>query len=73
MNSKRKKLIQLRAELKVYKEIDIKITAVLDAKVVVEDLSEEIYNKVSRLEEELDNLKMDMNLPDAEWDEDEKS
>jgi hypothetical protein len=37
----------------------------------IEDLSDEVYNKLSKIEVELDNLKMEMNLSDEEWNVDE--
>lgn len=71
MDENKKKLIQLRSELKVYKKIDNKIGQVLHAKLELESFSEEVYNMISRLEEKLDNLKIDMDLPDEDWFEDE--
>jgi hypothetical protein len=71
MDANRKKLIQLRTKLEFYKKLDKKLEQVLNAELEIEDWSSEVYNKVSRLENELDDLKMEMDLPDEEWDEDE--
>ena len=49
----------------------MKLEQVLNAELEIEDWSSEVYNKLSRLENELVDLKMEMDLPDEEWDEDE--
>jgi hypothetical protein len=72
MEANRKKLIQLRTKLEFYKKLDKKIEKVLNAELEIEDWSEEVYNKLSWLEDELSDLKMEMDLPDEEWDEDER-
>ena len=71
MDANRKKLIQLRTKLEFYKKLDKKLEKVLNAELEIEDWSSEVYGKISRLETELDDLKMEMDLPDEEWDEDE--
>jgi len=71
MDANRKKLIQLRTKLEFYKKLDMKLEQVLNAELEIEDWSSEVYNKLSRLENELVDLKMEMDLPDEEWDEDE--
>jgi hypothetical protein len=73
MDTNRKKLIQLRTKLEFYKKLDKKLEQVLNAELKIEDWSGEVYLKISRLENELDDLKMEMDLPDEEWDEDEVS
>ena len=73
MEENRKKLIQLRTKLEFYKKLDKKLEQVLNAELEIEDWSSEVYSKISRLETELDDLKMEIDLPDAEWDEDEVS
>jgi len=73
MEENRKKLIQLRTKLEFYKKLDKKLEQVLNAELDIEDWSSEVYSKISRLENELDDLKIEMDLPDAEWDEDEAS
>lgn len=73
MDANRKKLIQLRTKLEFYKKLDKKLEQVLNAELEIEGWSGEVYSKISRLETELDDLKMEMDLPDAEWDEDEVS
>lgn len=69
MEANRKKLIQLRTKLEFYKKLDNKLQQVLNVELEIEDWSGEVYNKISKLESELDDLKMEMNLPDEEWDE----
>jgi hypothetical protein len=71
MEANRKKLIQLRTKIQLYKNLDNKIQKVLDAELDIEDWSSEVYCELSSLENELDNLKMEMDLSDEEWDEDE--
>jgi hypothetical protein len=71
MDANRKKLIQLRTKLEFYKKLDKKLEQVLNAELEIEDWSSEVYNKLSRIENELDDLKMEMDLPDEEWEEDE--
>ena len=70
MDTNNKKLIQLRTKLKFYKKLDAKIQKVLNAELEVDDWAEEVYNKISTLEDELINLKTEMDLSDEEWDED---
>lgn len=69
MEANRKKLIQLRTKLEFYKKLDNKLQQVLNVELEIEDWSDEVYNKISKLESELDDLKMEMDLPDEEWDE----
>jgi hypothetical protein len=71
MDTNRKKLIQLRSKLEIYKKFNEKLDQVLHAGLEIEDLSEEVYSELSCLECELDDLKFAMELPDEEWDEDE--
>jgi hypothetical protein len=68
MDTNRKKLIQLRTKLEFYKKLDKKLEQVLNAELEIEDWSNEVYSKISRLEAELDDLKIEMDLPDEEWD-----
>ena len=68
MEANRKKLIQLRTKLEFYKKLDKKLEQVLNAELEIEDWSNEVYSKISRLEAELDDLKIEMDLPDEEWD-----
>lgn len=67
MNNK-EKLIELRTKLKFYKKLDKKIDKVLNAELEIEDWGNEVYSKISRLEAELDDLKIEMDLPDSEWE-----
>lgn len=71
MDENRKKLIQIRTKLEFYKKLDKKIEKVLNAELEIQDWSEEVYRKISGLETELDDLKMEMDLPEKEWNEDE--
>jgi hypothetical protein len=43
-----------------------------DAVTEVEDWSNDLYSKLARLEKELEDLKIEMDLPDDKWDEDEQ-
>ena len=67
-----KKLIQIRTKLSFYKKLDGKIQKVLNAELEVDDWAGEVYHKIRVLETELDDLKVEMDLPDSRWDEDEK-
>ena len=67
MNNK-EKLIELRTKLKFYKKLDKKIDKVLNAELEIEDWGNEVYSKISRLEAELEDLKIEMDLPDSEWE-----
>lgn len=71
MEANRKKLIQLRTKLAFYKKLDQKIKKVLDAELEIQDWGDEVYEKKALLEDELAALKIDMDLPDEEWNEDE--
>ena len=71
MENNRKKLIQLRTKLEFYKKLDSKIDSILNAELDLEDYSEKIYLKLQKLENELEDYKMEIDLPDDEWDEDE--
>ena len=68
MDANRKKLIQLRTKLEFYKKLDNKLEQVLNAELKIEDWSGEVYSKISRLEAELEDLKIEMDLPDSEWE-----
>lgn len=72
MEANRKKLIQLRTKLEFYKKLDKKLEQVLNGELAIEDWSEGVYSTIAKLENELCDLKMEMDLPDAEWDEDEE-
>ena len=67
MNNK-EKLIELRTKLKFYKKLYKKIDKVLNAELEIEDWGNEVYSKILILETELDNLKIEMDLPDSEWE-----
>ena len=71
MDLNRKKLIQLRTKLEFYKKLYKKIEKVLNAKLDLQDWAEEVYRKNIGLENELSDLKCEMDLSDNEWDEDE--
>jgi len=71
MDLNRKKLIQLRTKLEFYKKLYKKIEKVLNAKLDLQDWAEEVYRKKIGLENELSDLKCEMDLSDNEWDEDE--
>ena len=71
MNENQIKLIQLRAKVSFYKKLEKKIDSIMEGDLQIDDYSTEIYNKNRRLETELDDLKVEMNLSDEEWDKDE--
>ena len=62
MNENSKKLIQLRTKLEFYKKLEQKMNQVFQAELALEDWSDEVYLKISRLEVELEDLKMEMDL-----------
>ena len=70
MNENQIKLIQLRAKVSFYKKLEKKIDSIMEGDLEIDDYSTEIYNKNRRLETELDDLKVEMNLSDEEWDKD---
>ena len=71
MNENQIKLIQLRLKVNFYKKLEKKIDSIMEGDLEIDDYSTEIYNKNRRLETELDDLKVEMNLSDEEWDKDE--
>lgn len=71
MNENQIKLIKLRAKVNFYKKLEKKIDSIMEGDLQIDDYSTEIYNKNRRLETELDDLKVEMNLSDEEWDKDE--
>ena len=71
MNENQIKLIQLRAKVSFYKKLEKKIDSIMEGDLQIDDYSTEIYNKNRRLETELDDFKVEMNLSDEEWDKDE--
>jgi hypothetical protein len=71
MDENSKKLIQLRTKLEFYKKLEQKMNQVFQAELELEEWSDEVYLKISRLETELEDLKMEMDLPDEKWYEDE--
>ena len=71
MNENQIKLIKLRAKVSFYKKLEKKIDSIMEGDLEIDDYSTEIYNKNRRLETELDDLKVEMNLSDEEWDKDE--
>lgn len=71
MDENQIKLIQLRAKVNFYKKLEKKIDSIMEGDLEIDDYSTEIYNKNRRLETELDDLKVEMNLSDEEWYKDE--
>ena len=71
MNENQIKLIKLRAKVSFYKKLEKKIDSIMEGDLEIDDYSTEIYNKNRRLETELDDFKVEMNLSDEEWDKDE--
>lgn len=72
MNINKKKLIQLRTKIEFYKDLDKKIQQVMNIELELDDWSNEVYHTISMLETELNDLKIEMDLSDEEWDEYEK-
>ncbi len=64
----KEKLIVLRTKLEFYKKLDNKIDKVLNEELELSDWSSEVYDKIFNIERELDNLKIEMDLSDEEWD-----
>jgi len=67
----KKKLIQLRTKLNFYHKLDKKLNQIMNSELEIDDYSTEVYTKISSLEVELHNLKIEMDLSDIEWDKDE--
>jgi len=66
-----KKLTQLRTKLEFYTKLDKKIDDVLQGRLEIEDWANKVFYKKRAIEKELDDLKLEMDLPDEKWDEDE--
>lgn len=71
MEANRKKLIQLRTKLEFYKKLDKKIEKVMNTEIELDEWANEVYGKISQMENELSDLKCEMDLSDEEWDENE--
>lgn len=71
MDENKKKLIQIRTLLEFYIKLDKKIDQVLNAELELDDWSSEVYSKIRSLETALLDLKVEIDLSDEEWDEDE--
>ena len=64
MKTKKKKLIKLESELKVYNKIAMKLAEVLDAKLSVEELDDYIFLKIRKIENEINNIGLDDEVKD---------
>lgn len=73
MEAKEKNLIQLRTKLEFYKKLDKKIEKVMNAELELDEWANEVYSKISIMENELSDLKCEMDLSDDKWDEDESA
>jgi len=51
--------------------LDKKLNQIMNSELEIDDYSTEVYTKISSLEVELHNLKIEMDLSDIEWDKDE--
>lgn len=71
MDANQKKLIQLRVELNFYKKLEKKIDSIMAGELEIDDYSTSIFHKIRKKETELDDLKIEMNLSDDEWEQDE--
>lgn len=67
-----KKLIQLRTEFKFMKNVKYDIDKILNGEKDIESYSEFLYLQTDQLESKLDNLKIELDIPDNKWDEDEE-
>lgn len=59
MKEEKKKLIKLKAELKAYNKIGVKIAEVLNAELSIEDLDDYVFLKIRKIEDEIDNIDLD--------------
>jgi hypothetical protein len=66
-----KKLVQLRTKLEFYQKLSKKLEKVLNAEIEIEDWAQEVYLKNRTIEKELEDYKMELDLPDEEWGVDE--
>lgn len=73
MEANEKKLIQLRTKLEFYKKLDKKIEKVMNAELELDEWANEVYSKISIMENELSDLKCEMDLSDDKWGEDESA
>ena len=74
MDKNEKKLIQLREKLSAFKNFKERVEKVLETDIdALEQLSEDLYYESNQIEKELDDLKMEMELPDERWYEDERN
>lgn len=73
MNENEKRLVEMRTKLKAYKEFDKQLEDILNAKIELEDVSNTTYSIISQLEDSLVDLKIEMNLPDKEWEDEIKT
>ncbi len=74
MDKNEKKLIQLREKLLAFKNFKERVEKVLETNIdALEQLSEDLYYESNQIEKELDDLKMEMELPDDRWYEDERN
>ena len=71
MDINRKKLVQLRTKLEFYKKLDKKIEKVMNGELDLDDWGNEVYKKITIIENDLSDLKCEMDLPDSEWEDDE--
>lgn len=71
MEQNEKKLIQLRVKLNFYKKLDKKIDEVRIGDLEVDDWGNQVYHKIKIMQTQLDDLKIEMNLSDEEYYQDE--
>lgn len=67
----RLELKEKRIALKFYKKLNLKIGLMLNAELELEDYETEVYHKIVEKTAELDDFKLEIDLPDEEWENDE--
>lgn len=71
MDKKEKELIQLRERLNNLKRFEVYVERIFEDELDLDDLNSILYNEIQTSDEKLNNLKIEMDLPDERWDEDE--
>lgn len=71
METNEKLLVQLRTKLKSCKEVFEQMEKYLNGYLDIEDYHSELYNEICGLENKLEDLKIEMDLSDEDWSQDE--
>lgn len=67
MDANKLKLAELRTKYQFYKKIEKKLEKVMNAELEIEDWQEEVYSKIALMEIEIEDLKIEMDIPDSEY------